>query len=325
MLWPLFGVPRSAGRQWNDAQSALAQLIGHLPHSLHGGCLRRSRGPVGAASSAAESFQTATTDGEHLRLAHFSGCATLAVWAGGDSAGRAFDQGSKLLRDVSEAPSISQALLDDLATGGLHALSDGGPTDITAVAQAVAAAHSRDPSAHHTTVVAFDFNNNYQGDATTHSSYETLSSQFLNYNDDEDRPWEWDNDLSIFASPRRRKDQKIVECSPTQGDPCMNWTTRLTPTAKTTCLKEVRIGKIQEAITVENNWFGILGGKKVTYHLIRVDLGEDSDKCPWQYSILGNFKANWDLYGIIVQELVDVMQDNKEKVSEIMKLFLAED
>ena len=56
-----------------------------------------------------------------------------------------------------------------------------------------------------------------------------------------------------------------------------------------------------------------------------MDLGEDSDKCPWQYSILGNFKANWDLYGIIVQELVDVMQDNKEKVSEIMKLFLAED
>ena len=30
-------------------------------------------------------------------------------------------------------------------------------------------------------------------------------------------------------------------------------------------------------------------------------------------------------YGIIVQELVDLMQDNKDKVSEIMKLFLAED
>ena len=66
-----------------------------------------------------------------------------------DSAGRAFDQGSKLLRDVSEAPSISQALLDDLATGGLHALSDGGPTDITAVAQAVATAQRFQRPSHH--------------------------------------------------------------------------------------------------------------------------------------------------------------------------------
>jgi hypothetical protein len=263
---------------------------------------------VGAASSAAQGFKTATKGGRSLGLKN--DCLRPAVWAGGRGTGGAFDLGSELLGDVSEAPSISQSLLDDLAAGGLHALSDCGPADISGVGQALAAAHQS--GAEHTTVVAFGLTTEYAG------SFESTSSQFLAATADAGDLTTWDNEFILFQSPRRGNDEEIAVCSQDGQKDCMRWEV-LTASTTLQCVQEVDIGTIEAATTVQNDWFGVQGGKPVTYHQIVVNLLPDCQA----YSLLKFPKTPWSMYGIIVQELVTVFRENKDRVGQLVdSMFL---
>jgi len=218
--------------------------------------------------------------------------------------------GSELLGDVSEAPSISQSLLDDLAAGGLHALSDCGPADISGVGQALAAAHQS--GAEHTTVVAFGLTTEYAG------SFESTSSQFLAATADAGDLTTWDNEFILFQSPRRGNDEEIAVCSQDGQKDCMRWEV-LTASTTLQCVQEVDIGTIEEATTVQNEWFGVQGGKPVTYHQIVVNLLPDCQA----YSLLKFPKTPWSMYGIIVQELVTVFRENKDGVGQLVdSMFL---
>jgi len=249
---------------------------------------------VGAVSSAAQGNHVAEDNAGSSHATYSKNdCLRVAVWAGKQENGRAFDEGSDLLGEISRAQSISQDLVSNLASQGLHALADCGPVDITGVAQAVAAAHQS--GAEHVTVVGFQLTQNYIG------NYETATSQFLNYGADPADASTWDNNFIIFKEPTRDAGNEIPEMV----------FERLFSKKALSCIYSVDIGTLESATTVENNWFGIKGDKTVKYHLIVANIQEDCQA----YSVIRQHNTDWNIYGQVAQDIVDLLGDNKERVS----------
>ncbi|CAK0890261.1 unnamed protein product [Prorocentrum cordatum] len=244
--------------------------------------------PIGPVSAASSAFQWV------MGVTGFDAtqsCFDLAVWVDGSPNGKAFSGGEEVRAELFASGSGSNVTqgADSPAQAGLLALGDGGNLDVTGLVNAVAAGASRV-----TVLLSTDLTNT----SLTHA-YRDLTNLF---------PRPGNNPVRVIcAEPPIDQVEGFVETMkriPAQPD--------------TEFLSAVAHGTL-ECTTVQNPWFGIEAGQRITLDVVSVESVNVTIGLPAAGYSFGSF---FD-YGRFLGEVVATLtaEDNREDVEAVIARY----
>jgi len=240
---------------------------GALGTDLTNGALTRNPGQLpiwGVVSASSAALGSAAVlgfdDAEAEALIH----ADVTPWVSAAADGAAFTSAQDLVHELSKPFGISQASIEDLALHAVHGVIDGGFSDGTGIAHAVAAGSDE--------VLAIMNSNATQG-----AFYLELLCK------DGPRPINAGEPAELFP---------VFETSASTVQDAFEKFHRLLPPPEAKFLTSFAVGTVT-MITAENKYFGITGRRSVDLHVVLMSSNLD----------IGFFE-NFDNYSVFLQEVV---------------------